>query len=86
MMRTIVGLIFLLFLHRVRLVFSRFDLLFQIMKLHGKLFSMMTNNKLMDWPPEKVAAFQHALLDWITMHGHCRGVKTMTLITSWSAS
>ena len=68
MMRTIVGLIFLLFLHRVRLVFSRFDLLFQIMKLHGKLFSMMTNNKLMDWPPEKVAAFQHALLDWYDHH------------------
>ena len=68
MMRTIVGLIFLLFLHRVRLAFNRFDLLFQIMKLHGKLFSMMTNNKLMDWPPEKVAAFQHALLDWYDHH------------------
>lgn len=68
MMRTIVGLIFLLFLHRVRLAFNRFDLLFQIMKLHGKLFSMMTNNKLMDWPPEKIAAFQHALLDWYDHH------------------
>ncbi|HAJ54815.1 MAG TPA: A/G-specific adenine glycosylase, partial [Lactobacillus sp.] len=31
---------------------------------------MMTNNKLMDWPPEKVAAFQHALLDWYD--GHAR--------------
>ncbi|MDG3062618.1 A/G-specific adenine glycosylase [Lacticaseibacillus casei] len=30
----------------------------------------MTNNKLMDWPPEKVAAFQQALLDWYD--GHAR--------------
>lgn len=63
-MRTIVGHIFLLFLHRDRLAFNRFDLLFQIILLTGKLFSNNTNNKLMDWPPTKIADFQTALLDW----------------------
>lgn len=36
----------------------------------------MNNKQLMDWPPEKIAALLHALLDWYELHARALPWRT----------